>query len=160
MHPTYCWHRRWLRWLLICGAAATAIIVIGLVIETASSPGLKGPSSSTGAVPRGGASSHPAKPTPARQAAVPGSLNGPVTVVRGRQVINGVELGFPHSTVGAISAAADVLSETFALDPGHAAGVMRLTADSSYPTAPQDAAQGAESLATRGRSAPGKIASL
>jgi hypothetical protein len=74
-------------------------------------------------------------------------------VVRGRRVINGVELGFPHSTIGAISAAADVESEVFTLDPGHAAAVMRLRADSSYPTAPQDAAQGAESL-RKGLGAP------
>jgi hypothetical protein len=146
MHPTRRGRRRWLRWLLVCGTAATAIVLIGLVIEAASSPGRKGPGSSVGAVPGGGASSHPAKSAPARQAAASGPPNGLVTVVRGRQVINGVELGFPHSTVGAISAAADVLSEVFTLDPGHAAVVGRLTADSSNPTLPQDAAQGAENL--------------
>ena len=54
-------------------------------------------------------------------------------MIQGRELINGVYLGFPHSTAGAVSAADDVVSEVFStLDPDRAAAVMRLTADPWY----------------------------
>ena len=56
---------------------------------------------------------------------------------------NGVYLGFPHSAAGAVSAADDLVGEVFStLDPDRAASVMRLTAAPSYPSAPQEAAEG------------------
>lgn len=120
--------RRWLRWLTICGAAATAIIV-AIVIIVAAGPG----------------SSPPVKSKPAARA-VQRPPVGPVTLIPGTRVINGVQLGFPHTTVGAISAAADLVSEVYTLDPSHASAVARLMADSSVPELIHDAALGAGSL--------------
>jgi hypothetical protein len=60
--------------------------------------------------------------------------------------VNGVWLGFPHTTAGAVSAAdefAALLLST--LDPDRAAAVMRLAADPSYPAGPQQAAAAAAS---------------
>jgi hypothetical protein len=138
--------RRWLRWGLLYCAGVLAVFVIGLVIEAAVSPGPKQPQALNPAVP-----SPPwmrsAALSPAQRAASPGQeLTGPVAVVPGRQLINGVELGFPHSAVGAVSAPADVMSEAGStLDPDRAAAVMRMTADPSVATAPQEAAHGAVS---------------
>lgn len=143
MHPTYHWRKRR---RLVSSATKVAIIVIGLAVTVASCSSPKGSSSTVGSVSRDSGSSSPPKQTPARQATAQGPLNGPVRVLPGRRVIDSVVLGFSHTTVGAISAAADEIGEGFTLDPDHAAVVGRLTADSSYPTLPQDAAQGAESL--------------
>jgi hypothetical protein len=79
----------------------------------------------------------------AAQVAVP---HGAETLIPGARVIDGVQLGFPHTTVGAISAAAYLVSETYSLDPSHAEAAMQLLADSAYPTAPSDAALGAETV--------------
>src|SRR5262249_43419046 len=112
MHTTF--RRRSLRWLLICGAAATAVVV-GLVVVPSTSSGQKGRSSAVGAAPSREAPSHPTKRAPVRRT---GALpTGMTTLVQGKHVSNGVELGFPHSTVGAISAAVDLLGEIFSLDP-------------------------------------------
>jgi hypothetical protein len=121
MHPAHLWRARWLRWVVIRVAAATAVIVAVVVIAAA------GPSFSPSAA----------------QIAVP---HGPATLVAGARVSDGVQLGFPHTTVGAISAAADMVSEVFSsVDPSHAEAAMRLVADSSYPIAPELAFQVVES---------------
>ncbi len=67
-------------------------------------------------------------------------------VVQGTQLVNGVYLGFPHSTVGAVSAADELATLVVStLDPDRAAAVMRLVAGPSYGDGPQQAAQGAVS---------------
>jgi hypothetical protein len=68
---------------------------------------------------------------------------GPVQLVQGTDPIEGIYLGYPHTIVGAISAAdqfAIQLGST--LDPGQVAAVMRLVADPSYPQGPQQFAEG------------------
>lgn len=139
--------RRWLRWLLIYCAGVAALLVAGLVIEAAVTPGPKGPQTFDPVVPAlSSASGSPAAPNPAPTASSAPPLSGPITQVPGSELIDGVELGFPHSTAGAVSAAADTAGEVFStLDPDRAAAVMRLTADPSYPGAPEQAAQGAAS---------------
>ena len=151
MYPGYRPRRRWLRWILAYCGAVLALAVIGLVIEAATSPGQRQPQTFSPAVP--------ALPlaSAARPAATPGHapkpaaspsppLAGPLAVIQGRELVNGVYLGFPHSTAGAVSAADDVVSEVFStLDPDRAAAVMRLTAGPSYAGAPQQAARGAAS---------------
>jgi hypothetical protein len=83
----------------------------------------------------------PAASSPAKTPlAVPA---GPVQVVQGTDLVNGVYLGYPHTITGAISAAdqfAIQLGST--LDPGQVAAVMRLVADPSYPQGPQQFAAG------------------
>ena len=149
MYPGYRPRRRWLRWFLAYCGAVLALAVIGLVIEAATSHGPRQPQTFSPVVPTlplassaRPAASHTPKPTASPRP----PLDGPLQVVQGRELINGVYLGFPHSTAGAVSAADEVVSEVFStLDPDRAAAVMRLTADPSYADAPQQAARGAAS---------------
>jgi hypothetical protein len=69
---------------------------------------------------------------------------GPVTLLQGIAPIAGVYLGFPHSLVGAISAAGEYLADLGStLDPDRAAAVHRLIADpTADPHAPDLSAQG------------------
>jgi hypothetical protein len=148
---------RWLRWFLAYCAGVLALAVIGLVIEAAVSPGPKQRQTFNPAVPTppwASSSAPAAKPAPkvmptpkAKPAAVVSPPpSGPATMVVGQETVNGVDLGFPHSTVGAVSSAASVVGEVFStLDPDRAAAIMRLTAALSYPNAPQQAAEGAAS---------------
>ena len=151
MYGSYRPRRRWLRWFLVWAGGTLAVALIGLVIEAAISTGPGQPQTFSPAIPtlplapgaRPAATPSPA-PKPAASPSAP--LDGPLEVIQGRELINGVYLGFPHSTAGAVSAAYDVVSEVFStLDPDRAAAVMRLTAAPSYAGAPQQAARGAAS---------------
>src|SRR5580700_8470042 len=147
MHGSYRPRRRWLRWFLVWAGGTLAVAVIGLVIEAAVSPGAGQPQNPGSGFP---VSPPPPSAAGARSGPAPGAagsgspaLSGPLQVVQGRELVNGVYLGFPHSTAGAVSAADYVVGEVFStLDPGRAAAVMRLTAAPSYASAPQQAAQG------------------
>jgi hypothetical protein len=147
--PGYRPRRRWLRWALAYCGGVLALAVIGLVIEAALSPGPRHPQTFSPAVPTQPLASDapPAvTPEPTPTPAISPPLAGPLAVIQGSELVNGVYLGFPHSTVGAVSAADDVVSEVFStLDPDRAAAVMRLTAARSFTDAPQQAAQGAAS---------------
>lgn len=140
--------RRWLRWAMVYVGGVLALAVIGLVVEAAVThrqPQPFSPSVPSSLASGAGPSATPSpSPKPVSGSASP--LSGPLQVVKGRELINGVYLGFPHSTAGAVSAADYAVSEVFStLDPDRAAAVMRLTAAPSYPGAPQQAAQGAAS---------------
>jgi hypothetical protein len=146
MYGSYRPRRRWLRWFLVWAGGTLAVAVIGLVIEAAVSPGTGQPQSSGSAFPVSPAASAWPGPAPGTGGGGSPALSGPVQVVQGRELVNGVYLGFPHSTAGAVSAADYVVGEVFStLDPDRAAAVMRLTAAPSYASAPQQAAQGAAS---------------
>jgi hypothetical protein len=151
MYPGYRPRRRWLRWGLAYCGGVLVLAVIGLVIEAAVSPGPRQPQTFNPvipALPLASSARPAARPGTQQQPAASSSppLAGPLAVIQGREFVNGVYLGFPHSTAGAVSAAADVVSEVFStLDPDRAAAVMRLTAAPSYAGAPQQAASGAAS---------------
>jgi hypothetical protein len=142
---------RWFRRGLIYVVGVLAVAVIGLVAEAALNRGPQ-PSRSLSQV------SIPTPPWAAptqAQATTPSlsaesrrpALTGPVQVIQGRQLINGVYLGYPHSTIGAVSAAVEFLAATDStLDPDRAAAVMRMTADPDYPHGPQQAAEGITSV--------------
>src|SRR6202044_2570724 len=101
------------------------------------------PQSPGSAFPVSPAASARSGPAPGTVGGGSPALSGPVQVVQGREQVNGVYLGFPHTTAGAVSAADYVVSEVFStLDPDRAAAVMRLTAAPSYASALQQAAQG------------------
>lgn len=157
-------HRRFTKWFALWFVATLAVMVIGLVIEQAVNPGwpdsqsthqggkngTTSPSEMPISVPTppwGDTSSPKPQPkaaTTSNPATTPAALTGPVQVVQGKQQVNGVELGFPHSTTGAVSAAsADATEALSTLDPDRAAAVMRLIADPSWSNAPQQAAAGA-----------------
>ena len=132
--------RRWLRWGLAYAAGVLALAVIGLVIEAALGSGPNTPQS----LPPTSLPTPPWVTSAPSSASASPALTSPVQVVPGRQLINGVYLGFPHSTAGAVSAADAVVTEVGStLDPDRAAAVMRMTADPSFKNAPEQAAEGA-----------------
>jgi hypothetical protein len=68
---------------------------------------------------------------------------GPVVLVRGAQLVNGVAMGYPHSEVGAVSAAVEYSSQICStLDPDRAAAIGRLVSDGTSGVRPEDLAQG------------------
>jgi hypothetical protein len=145
MYGSYRPRRRWLRWFFVYAGCTLAVAVIGLVIEAAVSPGSGQPQNPGSVFPVSPATSTSSGPAPsAAGSSSSPALSGPMQVTQGREQINDVYLGFPHSTAGAVSAADYVVSEVFStLDPDRAAAVMRLTAAPSYASAPEQAAQGA-----------------
>ncbi|WP_194904789.1 hypothetical protein [Catenulispora rubra] len=68
--------------------------------------------------------------------------------MRGANLVNGMYVGYPHTAVGAVSAAVEFWTQIGStLDPDRAAAVGRLTADPAWTTAPADLAKGP--IATR-----------
>jgi hypothetical protein len=132
--------RRRIRILIGVSAGAMLFVAIGLVILQVVNPQHQKQSLLPPPVPDlFGSTSPSASPTATEPA-----LTGPVQVIQGSQLINGVYLGYPHSTLGAVSAADGYLTDLGStLDPDRAAAVMRLIADPSYTNGPQQAAQGA-----------------
>ena len=130
-------HRR--RLVVLAALAVLGFVAIGLVIETALGPtpkeNLTPPAPVS--IPAGSATQTPASPAPTA------ALTGPIQIIQGSQLVNGVFLGFPHTTQGAVSAAEEFMAQigsTF--DPDRASAVLRLTADPSYSSGPEDFAQG------------------
>ena len=137
---------RLVRGFFVWFAVMIILIVAVLVIEQIGKP--SGPPEPKVLPPTYPAS--PSQPSRAAPGAPPApasqepSLSGPLQVVQGKQEINGVQLGFPHSTAGAVSAADAFMTEIGStLDPDRASAVMRLVADPSAAGGPQQAAQGA-----------------
>ena len=134
---------RWLRGLGLFIAGTLVLMVGGLVINAHFDQSQK-----PEALPPTSLPTPPwdttAPPTPSADTKKQPELTGPVQVIQGTQLINGVYLGFPHSTVGAVSAADEYATQLVStLDPDRAAAVMRLVADPSFSDGPAQAAQGA-----------------
>jgi hypothetical protein len=139
MYPSRTYRiRRGIKIAIGVSAGLLLLTAIGLVIEVALSPHPKENTLPPPVPDLFGSPSVSATPAPTGPA-----LTGPVQVIQGSQLINGVYLGYPHSTEGAVSAA-DQFSTQLAstLDPDRAAAVMRLAADPSYTVGPQQFAQG------------------
>jgi hypothetical protein len=138
--------RQFRRALLIFVGGTVAVVVAGLIIEAALGTSGQKPQ----AIPPTSLPVPPWDATgPASATQAPGMtasasvLTGPVRLVQGAQLINGTYLGWPHSTVGAVSAADELATQMLStLDPDRAAAVMRLAADPAYTAGPQQAAQG------------------
>ena len=74
---------------------------------------------------------------------------GPIRLVQGALLFNSLYVDFPHSTIGAISAADEYITALGStLDPDRAATVARLAADPSYTSAQTDAATGTQNTRT------------
>jgi hypothetical protein len=144
MHP-HNRGRRWRRWGLLYIVGVLAFAVIGLTIEAAVNPGPREPQSLTPtAIPTPLWATTPAQSPSPPKTHKAHALTSPVQLVQGQQLINGVYLGYPHSTTGAVSAAVEFLATIGStLDPDRAAAVMRMTADPTYSNAPEQAAEGA-----------------
>ncbi|HEV2347554.1 MAG TPA: hypothetical protein VGS97_25915 [Actinocrinis sp.] len=104
---------------------------------------------------------NPATPSPAPSTSPIPIPSGTVTLVQGARLANGIEVGYPHTTVGAISAAAQYLDAVAStLDPDCAASVMRLAGDPANTALPTNLADSTVKLRadlhlpTSGRLAP------
>jgi hypothetical protein len=133
MHPYRTYRIR--RGIKIAIAAAAGLLLataIGLVIEVALGPH---PKYSTLPPPVPNLfSAYGTTPSPAA---------GPMRVLQGSQLVDGIRLGYPHTTQGAVSAADEFMRDIGStLDPDRAAAILRLTADPSYPQGPQQYAHG------------------
>lgn len=130
--------RRVLPLLLLAVVGLLVFVAVGVAIESGSGPhgprsyappaAIPPPGSVTGVNPSG---------SPA-----PGNT-GPLQLVQGDKLINGVSVGYPHSMIGAVSAAVEYWRQVGStLDPDRAAAVGRLVADPSWSDAPQQLAAG------------------
>ncbi len=131
--------RRRIRLVVFAALAVLVFVAIGLVVQTALGPKAKENLTPPAPIPVPAGSATPTEATPAPTPA----LTGPIQIIQGSQLVNGVYLGFPHTTQGAVSAADEFMTQIGStLDPDRASAVLQLTADPSYPSGPQDFAQG------------------
>jgi len=90
----------------------------------------------------GHASNASGRPSPAPSTSPIPVPSGGVTVVQGARLADGVETGYPHTTIGAISAAAEYLDAAAStLDPDYAASVMRVVGDPGSSALPTNLAE-------------------
>lgn len=90
---------------------------------------------------RGTPSAAPATPSPTPSTSPFPVPTGAVTLVQGARLADGIETGYPHTTIGAISAAAEYLDAAVStLDPDYAASVMRVAGDPANGALPANLA--------------------
>jgi hypothetical protein len=86
----------------------------------------------------------PAGTKPAITAPAPPSApapSGPISLVHGARVADGIEVGFPHTPIGAVSAASEYVDAAAStLDPDYAASVMRVAGDPGNTALPSSLA--------------------
>jgi hypothetical protein len=130
--------RRLLPLLLLAVVVFLACIAAGVAIESNGGShaakvytppaAIPAPGSATGVDPTGSS-------TPA--------ASGPLKLVRGKRLVNGVQVGYPHSSVGAVSAAVEYWRQLGStLEPDRAAAVARIVAADSWSDAPDTLAKG------------------
>lgn len=131
--------------------AVIAVVVVGVVATAVGyvlGSGGSAAGQASGSTNPGASAPHQtdtASPAAPAQAA---SL-GPIRLVQGALLVNGLYTEFPHSTVGAISAADEYITALGStLDPDRSATVARLAADPSYTGAQNDAATGTQNTRT------------
>lgn len=92
-------------------------------------------------------SANPGAPSPAPSTSPIPVPSGAVTLVQGAQLTNGIEIGYPHTLIGAISAASEYLDAVAStLDPDYAASLMRTAGDPAEQTLPSSIAAGTVNL--------------
>lgn len=78
-----------------------------------------------------------AKPSPTPSSPPVPVPSGAISLVQGARLADGIEVGFPHTIVGAVSAAAEYLDAVAStLDPDYAASVMRAAGDPANTALP------------------------
>lgn len=127
--------------LLIAGAVLLLVAVaVGVALESAASP--HKPESYAPPTPdRLSASTAAAAVSSSSSPTV--SAVGQLKIVQGDQLIDGLHVGYPHSEVGAVSAAAEYWTQLGStLDPDRAATIARLAADPTWADGPAQLAKG------------------
>jgi hypothetical protein len=115
-------------------------VAAGLVILAAQGGGASRSASGHGTSHQaaGGPTASPAPTAPAAP------KSAPLQLIAGTGWVNGIYTRYPRTQAGAVSAAVEFMTELGStLDPDRAATVARLTADTSYHGAAQDAAASA-----------------
>jgi len=98
-------------------------------------------------VHRGHTGANPAAPAPTPSTSPAPIPSGAVTVVQGARLADGIEVGYPHTTIGAISAASQYLDAVAStLDPDYAASVMRAAGDPANSSLPSNLASSTVAL--------------
>jgi hypothetical protein len=129
--------------VIVVGVVATAV---GYVLGSGGSAASQASGSTNSGV--SAAANQPGSVRPAAPTAPAVSL-GSIRLVQGALLVNRLYTEFPHSTVGAISAADDYITALGStLDPDRAATVARLAADPFYASAQTDAATGTQNTRT------------
>jgi hypothetical protein len=129
--------RRILPLLVVAAIALLAFVAVGVAIESALSPHKPEDTRPPAAVPLPGASAS-GTPSPAGSA-----VSGPIALVQGRELINGLYVGYPHTLTGAVSAAVEYWTQLGStLDPDRAATIARLAAKPTWSAAPVTFAEG------------------
>jgi len=83
--------------VVFAALAVLVFVAIGLVVQTALGPKAKENLTPPAPIPVPVGSAAPTEATPAPAPA----LTGPIQIIQGSQLVNGVYLGFPHTTQGA-----------------------------------------------------------
>jgi hypothetical protein len=119
--------RRWPLLAVLLGAACSLVAVLVVVWVVAR------PDSKPTAV---------GKPSPEPSAAI-SQAAGPFALIKGGRTVEGISVGFPHSTAGAVSAAAEYLTRVVSnLDENRARTIAGVIADRSFDGAAAYLAQG------------------
>lgn len=131
-------------WLLLGAIGLLALVAIGVAIESAASR--HKPENTTPPSPVPFNASSPAA-TVGPSASASGSplavSTEPLTLVQGREYVEAMYVGYPHSQAGAVSAAAEYWTELGStLDPDRAAAIARLAADPRWTQAAAYLAEG------------------
>jgi hypothetical protein len=96
---------------------------------------------------RGHTAASPLSPSPAPSTSPVPTPSDAVTLIQGAHLVDGVQVGFPHTPIGAVSAAADYLAALAStLDPDYAASVMRVAGDPGDNSLPASLATSTVSL--------------
>ncbi|GLW53034.1 hypothetical protein [Kitasatospora phosalacinea] len=131
--------RRVLPLLLLGIVAFLGAIAVGVAIESDSGPraprvytppaAIPAPGSVTGVEPSGETAAS--------------DLAGPLQLIRGARLVNGISVGYPHSSVGAVSAAVEYWRQLGStLEPDRAAAVARIVAVPNWSDAADTLAKG------------------
>lgn len=90
---------------------------------------------------RGHTGAAAASPSPTPSTSPVPVPTGAVSLVQGARLADGIEVGYPHTIVGAVSAAAQYLDAVAStLDPDYAASLMRTAGDPANSALPSDLA--------------------
>lgn len=83
----------------------------------------------------------PTKPTPAPPTSPVAVPSGAIFLTQGTHPADGIEIGYPHTIIGAVSAASEYLdAATSTLDPDYAASIMRVAGDPANTALPSNLA--------------------
>jgi hypothetical protein len=131
--------RRALPLLVVGVIGLLAFVAVGVAVESALSPHKPENTRPPAADPLPGTSASAAS-TPSAVGS-PGS--GPLALVQGNALINGLHVGYPHSLPGAVSAAVEYWTQLGStLDSDRAATIARLAANPTWTSAPATFAEG------------------